>query len=337
MIRTGSSVLGWALLAVGALASAVLLVLRLVPELHTWHHLLIAVASFIPLLWIPVLAACLGLLLVLRGRWKLLGAVVLIASMTVFVWPLRPAPERSDSPVAVGSTLTVLSLNFQYGGADLAEVTALTTDEVDVLALQEYTPAFEEQLEASGLLEQFPHSAGETADGASGSVLLSRTPIQLVAQTEDTAFGNLVATTSVEGTDWHVGVIHTAPPQLGAEVWTHDAAAVQEMAAPYLEENLLLVGDLNAIEQHLTMRELTAGADLRDLAERRPGQGLAWHPTWPMGTWVPPFARIDHALATGDVLGEVSRYETVPGTDHRALVVEVSARVEQRATAQEAP
>ncbi|MDN5601132.1 MAG: hypothetical protein L0G52_11425, partial [Brachybacterium sp.] len=79
MIRTGVSVLGWALLATGALASVVLLALRLVTELHTLHPVVIAVASFIPLLWIPVLIACLGLLLVLRARWRLLGAVVLVA------------------------------------------------------------------------------------------------------------------------------------------------------------------------------------------------------------------------------------------------------------------
>ncbi|MGP9583733.1 hypothetical protein [Brachybacterium sp. AOP35-5H-19] len=70
MRRAGVSILGWALLVVGVLASAVLLVLRLVPELHTWHHYVIAISSFIPLLWIPVLVGCLGLLLVLRGRWR---------------------------------------------------------------------------------------------------------------------------------------------------------------------------------------------------------------------------------------------------------------------------
>lgn len=329
MIRTGVSVLGWTLLATGALASAVLLVLRQATVLHTWHSSVIVAATFIPLLWIPVLIACLGLLLVLRARWKLLGAVVLVAAMAVFAWPLRPVGERSDVPIAVGSTLTVLSLNLQYGRADIGEVSALITEDVDVLALQEYTPDFEEQLAQAGLLDRFPHQAGEAGTGAEGTMILSRTPVELVVQTEDTEFGNLIATTTVDGTDWHLGAIHTAPPQMGAGTWTHDGAAVGELAAPYLEENLLLVGDFNAIDRHHMMQELTADGELRDLAQRRQGEGPGWHPTWPTGTWIPSFARIDHALSSDGVRGGVTQFATVTGTDHKALLVEVAEVLER--------
>ena len=325
MMRTGARTLGWVLLVPGMLGTVVLLVLRLVPELHIWHHYVIAAATFIPLLWIPVLVGCLGLLLVLRARWRLLGAAVLIAAMTVFAWPLLPEEERSDTPIAVGSTLTVLSLNLQFGQADIAEASALVTADVDVLALQEYTPGFEEELAAAGLLEEFPHQVGTADTDASGTMLLSRTPVELVAEAEGTVFENLIATTTVEGTDWHLGVIHTAPPQMGADAWARDGAAVEELAEPYLEENLLLVGDYNAIDQHFTMRELTADGDLRDLAARRPGEGLGWHPTWPADAQLPPFAQIDHALVSGSVIGGVPEYATVTGTDHRALLVEVAA------------
>ncbi|MGP9845318.1 endonuclease/exonuclease/phosphatase family protein [Brachybacterium sp. 107] len=327
MIRMGVSILGWGLLVTGVLASAVLLVLRQVTELHSWHHFVIAAATFIPLLWIPVLVGCVGLILVLRARWRLLGAAVLVAAMAVFVVPLLPQGEREAYPVAVGGTLTVLSLNLQYGRADLDEVAQLIIPDVDVLALQEYTPGFEEQLAGAGILEQFPHRVGSADTDASGSMLLSRTPVEVAARTEGTAFENLIATTTVDGTDWHLGVIHSAPPQLGADVWTDDAAAVGRLAEPYLEENLLLVGDFNAIDQHRTMRELTAGGGLRDLAARQEGDGPGWHPTWPTDSWIPPFARIDHALATDAVLGGVAGYETVTGSDHRALLVEVAARI----------
>jgi len=326
MIRTGVSVLGWGLLVAGVLASAALLVLRLVTELHTWHHSVIAAATFIPLLWIPVLVGCVGLILVLRAWWRLLGAAVLVVAMTVFAWPLLPPGEREPYPIAVGSTLTVLSLNLRYGSADLDEVAQLITPDVDVLALQEYTPGFEEQLAGAGILDQFPHQLGRADTDASGSMLLSRTPVELAARTEGTRFENLIATTTVDGTDWHLGVIHTAPPQMGADVWTDDAAAVGRLAEPFHEENLLLVGDFNAIDQHHTMRELTAGGELHDLEARREGDELGWHPTWPAGARIPAFARIDHALASDAVIGAVSRFETVTGSDHKALLVEVAAR-----------
>lgn len=325
MMRTGATALGWVLLVPGMLGTVVLLVLRLFPELHTWHHYVIAAATFIPLLWIPVLVACLGLLLVLRSRWRLLGAVVLIAAITVFTWPLLPAPERSDVPVAVGKQITVLSLNVQFGRADVKEIARLAGPAVDAIALQEFTPPFKDALAAAGLFDEFPYRAGTARGGAGGSTILSRTPVEIVAQTEHTRSVNLIARTTIEGTIWHLGVVHSAAPQLGAAAWTEDAAAIGMLAAPFLEENLLLVGDYNAIDQHFTMRELTADGDLRDLAARRQGEGLGWHPTWPADAQLPPFAQIDHALVSGSVIGGVPEYATVTGTDHRALLVEVAA------------
>lgn len=320
---------GWVLLVLGVLGAAALLVLRQVTVIHTWHEYLIAAASFIPLLWLPLLVAALGLVLLLRARWRLLAATLTLVLAAVTAWPMLPAPERSDTPqVAPEGTLTVLSSNIEYGGADIDEITRLAEQGVDAIALQEVTPEFEEALETSGLLEAFPHHVGTARDDAGGTMLLSRTPVELVDSTEGTVFDNLLATTTVDGTLWHLGVIHTAPPQMGAESWTADAAAVGEMVAPYAEENLLLVGDFNAIAQHRTMRELTADGSLRSLAVpgRGRGEGL-WEPTWPVGRSVPPFARIDHALVGAGVEGPVPSYLTIPGTDHKALRVQVSPAV----------
>lgn len=157
-VRTAASTLGWVLLVTGGLASAVLLVLREVTVLHTWNLFLIVAATFIPLLWIPALVACLGMVLVLRARWRALGAVVLVATMAVFAWPLLPGQERSHTPLTVGPPLTVLSLNLQFGLADVEELSELVTSEVDVLALQEFTPAFEEELVRTlrGVTQQRP-------------------------------------------------------------------------------------------------------------------------------------------------------------------------------------
>ncbi|GAA1484656.1 endonuclease/exonuclease/phosphatase family protein [Brachybacterium fresconis] len=326
MIRTGVSVLGWGLLVPGTLAASALLILRVFTSLHTWHPVVIAAASVIPLLWIPVLISCLGLILVLRARWRLLGAALLVASTALFAWPLLPRTAVSDTPVAVDSTLTVLSLNLQYGRADVEEIAQLITPDVDALAFQEYTPSFEQELTAAGLLEEFPHQVGTSETSASGSMVLSRTPVELAARAESTRFENLIATTTIDGELWHIGVIHSAPPQMGADAWTEDAAAIDRLAEPFHEENLLLVGDFNAIAQHHTMRELTADSALDDLARPSAGTGgPQWHPTWPTGTWIPPFARIDHALVGAGVLGGAPQYETVDGSDHTALIVEVAS------------
>src|SRR5690606_18321500 len=138
---------GWVLLVLGVLGAAALLVLRQVTVIHTWHEYLIAAASFIPLLWVPLLVACVSLTLVLRRRWRLIGAALTLVLAAVTAWPMLPAPERSDTPqVAPEGTLTVLSSNIEYGGADIDEITRLAEQGVDAIALQEVTPEFEEAL-----------------------------------------------------------------------------------------------------------------------------------------------------------------------------------------------
>lgn len=325
---------GWVLLTLGLLGTATLLLLRQVTLLHTAHQVVIAAASFIPLLWVPLLFACLGLVLVLRSWWRLLGAALTLALAVTLAWPMLPGPEREPYPeIATPGTLSVLSVNVEYGGADVEELRSLSLQGVDAVAIQEITPDFEASLAAAGMFEAFPHRVGTSREGAGGTMLLSRTPVDLVASTEGTVFDNLLATTTVDGSLWHLGVIHTAPPQMGAEAWTRDAAAVGEMVAPFAQENLLLVGDFNAIEQHHTLRELTADGSLHSLAVagRGRGEGL-WEPTWPVGRTAPPFARIDHALAGEGVSGPVPTYLTVPGTDHRALLVRAAPALGGTAT-----
>jgi endonuclease/exonuclease/phosphatase (EEP) superfamily protein YafD len=294
--------------------------------LHTWHEYLIIAATFIPLLWVPLLVAVLGLMLLLRARWRLLTAALALVLTAVTAWPMLPGPERSDSPELLPEgSLTVLSSNVEYGGADVEEISRLAQQGVDAIALQEVTPDFEDALVQAGLFDEFPHHVGTASEGAKGSLLLSRTPLELIDSTEDTVFDNLLATTTVDGVLWHLAVVHTAPPQMGAKAWTEDAADVGTMVDPYTDQNLLLVGDFNAIEQHHTMRELTADGALHSLAVhgRGRGEGL-WEPTWPVGGTVPLFARIDHALVGRHVSGPRPVYATIPGTDHRALRVTVS-------------
>lgn len=89
---------GWVLLVLGVLGAASLLVLRQVTGIHTSHGYLIAAASFIPMLGVSLLVAALGLVLLLRARWRLLAATLTLVLAAVTAWPMRPGPERSDTP-----------------------------------------------------------------------------------------------------------------------------------------------------------------------------------------------------------------------------------------------
>ncbi|MDO5068325.1 MAG: endonuclease/exonuclease/phosphatase family protein [Propionibacteriaceae bacterium] len=309
-------VLGWLLTGLAAAVACVLLWFKLVPAAQTWHELAIYTATFIPYLWLPTLVVGLGLLLLLRRPWRLLGAVMLAAVLVLWGLPLvkLPAP-RAEERAAPG--IVVFSLNLQFGRADVAEVMShIKNSDADVVAFQEHTPDFEQRLREAGLLETHPHQVGSARTDAGGTKLFSRTPLEIVGQA-NTVFHNFVATTTIDGTTWHIGAIHSTPPQFGVDHWAADGVKVAQLAAEFNQERLILVGDFNAIEEHFPMRLLKS-------AGMRPSSGN-WVPTWPVGRRIPTFAHIDHCLVSSTVQGRDPAYLEVTGTDHRGFVAAADA------------
>ena len=106
-----------------------------------------------------------------------------------------------------------------------------------------------------------------------------------------------------------------------------DAHAVLKLLRSHVGEHLVVLGDFNAIEEHLTMRRLAA-AGLRNAMSGWGSQGApAWQPSWPaIRAWVPAVIRIDHALHSDSVEAWRPRYTRVRGSDHKALVAVMRAR-----------
>lgn len=308
-------ILGWTMTFAAALVAGVLLVFKLFPETQRWHVLTVYASSFIPFLWLPGLVLGLGLVLLLHRRRRLFGGLVLAVVVAVWVPPLLGANGQGGQHRSTPG-IVVLSHNLQFGRAALPELQQLIEgSDADVLAFQEYTPDFEERLAAAGLLERYPHKVGSARADAGGTMLLSRTPLEIVGEA-GTVFHNFVATTTIRGTNWHLGAIHATPPQMGAELWAEDGDRVARLAARFVDRRLVMVGDFNAIEEHLPMRQLV-GLGLRPSGD--------WVPSWPVGHRVPPFVHIDHALVSDAVLGREPSYASVTGSDHKALVVVADA------------
>jgi endonuclease/exonuclease/phosphatase (EEP) superfamily protein YafD len=136
----------------------------------------------------------------------------------------------------------------------------------------------------------------------------------------------LVVRTMVRGTDWTVSTLHAVSPLGGSRVWESDAAAVADLLRPYTSEHLVVVGDFNAIDEHVTMRRIRA-LGLEDAMAGWPQtSGDGWQASWPTSARVPALIRIDHALHGGSVQAWRPSYVTVDGTDHRAVVVRFRAR-----------
>jgi endonuclease/exonuclease/phosphatase family metal-dependent hydrolase len=298
-------------------------VLHAVPQLQPASRLAVIAACGIPYLPVPlaVLSAGMATSSEPRGR-KMFWSVVLGAAL-VTAWRRWAPSQGVPGPDLAEADLTVVSANVQYGRGDPRLIVDLAQS-ADVVAIQECTPGFEASL-ALLLGDDFPYREGASSDDAHGTVTWSRTPLAH-ARLGDTIFTSVVATTEVRGRRWRLANVHPAPPQRGSRRWESDAQRVLELVRSSLDEHLVVVGDFNAIEEHLTMRRFT-NAGLRNAMSGWSAGGDGWQPTWPTDkAWVPPLIRIDHALHSRSVDAWRPRYVVVPGSDHKALVATFRAR-----------
>jgi endonuclease/exonuclease/phosphatase (EEP) superfamily protein YafD len=316
-------VIGVLLLAFFGLVALPLLVLLVVPPLQAVNRSAAFLACGIPYLPIPLTGVALGLLLVLAGRWRLSAVGVLVVTLVAVSIPWWRFPT-SATPRPTADDLTVVSLNTEFGLADRPAILRLAAS-ADILALQENVPELVTSLEEDGLSHDFPYRLGTTAYGASGTMIWSRTPITLAASGR-TRFTSLVVRTTVRGTDWAVSTLHAVSPLDGSRGWEADAVAVADLLRPYTPEHLVVVGDFNAIDQHVTMQRIRA-LGLEDSMDGWPRvAGDGWQLSWPTHPRVPALIRIDHSLHSASVAAWRPQLVEVPGTDHRALVASFRAR-----------
>jgi endonuclease/exonuclease/phosphatase (EEP) superfamily protein YafD len=81
---------------------------------------------------------------------------------------------------------------------------------------------------------------------------------------------------------------------------------------------VLVGGDFNATTDDAQFRGILA-TGYADAAQQA---GAGFTPTWPADRWFPPLIAIDHVLTRGAVARSVDSVR-IPGSDHRALVVDV--------------
>lgn len=295
------------------------------PPGGTWVRLV----SFTPLA-LPLYAVALALLLgraVLRGRrWAWLASALLVAvPLGAHAWWYAPQVTGANPPPSAQSEpFRVMTANALRGRADLLGlVSAASTARVDVLVVQEVTPAALAVMESGGLDSAWPHRAGVPEEGTHGTMVFSRFPLGSPVRL-DTAMASWdVAVTTPEG-PLRLLAVHPFPPT-DAVQWAADHATIREAA----RGADLIVGDFNAGPDHAPMRAL-AGIRLRATTELA---NEGWQPTWPAngqfgvkGIPLPPSVQIDHVLI-GDRLAAIStRTLRVEDTDHLAVVAEVAFR-----------
>jgi endonuclease/exonuclease/phosphatase (EEP) superfamily protein YafD len=303
-------------------ASAVSLAAVLVPVVARatgWEAgPLMVVVSLMP--WVT--AACaVPLVLAVMARSVTLTASAVAASALCVAWiaPLFIADGSGSEEVV----LRVATVNLKVGHADAAEVVELVENEqIDLLVVQELTPASIDGLKQAGLDDDLKYSAVLSASGASGTGMWSRSPIVSSEALEGFASHTVRAEITVKGDPLAVYAVHPWPPGVrGHEQWSADYAALGELLAG--EQGAVLVaGDFNATRDHAPFRRLEALG--YESATDQAGAGFL--PTFPEGSRLPPVVAIDHVLTRdANLVATSAQTVTIDGTDHRALVVTYAA------------
>jgi endonuclease/exonuclease/phosphatase (EEP) superfamily protein YafD len=213
----------------------------------------------------------------------------------------------------------VLTANTSYGRVPAAALVRLVRAErVDVLSVQELTPALDRALAAAGLAQLLPSRVARPRKGAGGAGLYARLPLRVVAS-PPTLFAAPAAVLQVPGAPpLEVTAVHPLAPQRPGSVgqWRRDLRSLPPAATP--GPLRILAGDFNATLDHAELRRLIA-TGYEDAAEEA-GAGLK--ATWPSSGSLPGVV-IDHVLADVRCGVRSVRVLPLPRSDHRAVLAEL--------------
>lgn len=275
---------------------------------------LAAIVSFTP--WFALVAvAGLALSIAIRA-WIGAGAAgVLIAVHLAWLFPLFTA----DAVAPDGPRLTIVTVNASYGGASAQEILALVrTHDVDVLAVQELTPALADELASLNLGTELPFALAQPATGHRGIGLWSREQMSDAEVLDDFRSWALSARVETEAGPVTVLAVHPQRPGVRShDGWDEDLSKLADVARQTAGA-VFIVGDLNTTRDHTAFRALERDG-FRDESDQA-GAGLA--ATFPAAPSLFPLIAIDHVLVRDAPWTAASAVTvSISGTDHRALVV----------------
>ncbi|MDA0164509.1 endonuclease/exonuclease/phosphatase family protein [Solirubrobacter ginsenosidimutans] len=261
---------------------------------------------------VPVVAA-----LLLR-RWVVAG--VAGVAVAAFALALVPRAVGGPEPEADGPRLVVMTSNLYLGQADARAVMRIAREhDVDVWSLQELRPGLVRKLDRAGAKTLFPDRVLDPRERASGSGVLSRTPLAVV-DTAPNRQGHAEPEVSLKvagAPPVRIKAVHPAPPvnPTAAPLWRGALEALP--SSDGRGDVQILAGDFNATLDHPELRALL-GRGYTDAAD---AAGKGFTSTWPWlrRTRALPLT-IDHILVDKRVTVEKVTVVRVPGSDHRAVI-----------------
>ncbi|MDO5498966.1 MAG: endonuclease/exonuclease/phosphatase family protein [Propionibacteriaceae bacterium] len=273
--------------------------------------------------WALALVLALASVALARRRLLTLLTLPLIAGL---VWQLSWLTPyvRADPIPDHAEPMTVAAINIEHGEANLDQFEAHTAA-AEVVVVIEITDAVRARLVERGFGRSHPHQV-HLRTGIHGTSIYSRFPLDDLGA-PDTVFASpLVRVHHSSGPIVVMGV-HPINPMGGKTRWLQEAERLRAYIEPHLDEPLVLAGDFNSIDRHITMRRLVEGDGLRSTAALT-GDGAPR--TWPVrgpGSGLGPLIGIDHVLISPSVTALSHQQFRIDDTDHEGLLVTVAKRV----------
>jgi endonuclease/exonuclease/phosphatase (EEP) superfamily protein YafD len=257
-------------------------------------------------------------------RHRALAAVALALGVVqvVSLWP-DVGQMRAGRAPAGATRLRLVTANMLLDNHEPTQFAARMLQlRPDVLLLQEVTPWNLTDLTKAGLLDAFAYHFLDPLEGAHGSVILSKLPLQNGRTIYLQGWPMSTADVSTDAGPLRVVNVHAVAPLAPKriELWKGQLADLGREELP-AGGHLVLAGDFNATRNNPAFAQIL-GSELRD-AFVQAGTGAG--NTWPADlSPLPGLLRIDHVLVSPDVVVTGARRARAPGSDHRPLVADLA-------------
>lgn len=320
-----------ALLWIGMVVVVVLMGVRVLPSSMSTGRAIPELASFIPLALPFVVIA---LVCALFWNRRVLATLCTFCVAALLLWhagyfiPSGSLSSTAESTVEAGvstddNVMRIMTLNTHNGDADVEQIVQTVRDEhVEVLALEEVTDSFLEELQAAGIDDVLPYHVyglDTNWDNGGTNCLFSTAPMSntssnlLTIETSAMPAGSI----QVGGKTLRFVAVHpNSPHKGGQDIWSRGLETIESLSE--YDHYYVIMGDFNSTWDHSRFRELL-GTSFVDAGEQA---GEGYHMTYPNKTWMPALIEIDHIVYAKDSGIFVGDLETVAidGTDHLALL-----------------
>lgn len=250
-----------------------------------------------------------------------------------------PRPLSEEAQTFSGKPLKLMHMNvFGYKNTDTRRVvSAIQSENPDVVDLVEYTEPWQRSLEASTILKRYPYRVA----GRGHIALYSKRPLEkarlVYAGKQQVANqANIIAQLWVNHRPLTLLVAHPASPIRPSHLtWLQESFQTWQQERTRLGKNLVVVGDLNTSPWSVEFKTLTEKTGLRDSQ-----LGLGIQPSWPMSLpllGIPNGPNlltrllqipIDHALVSENIVVLDRHTGPFVGSDHLPVIVTLAVQPE---------